>query len=216
MKKIIIIGSTGSIGRNAIKVLSNKTLAGRFKVVGLSANSNLKLLEKQILSLKPEAVCSGTESDAEYFKNKFPGLMVYWGNQGLKSLAASSADLVLIAVVGAVGMYPLVSALEAGKTVALANKESLVIAGGLISNIVNKGKGKIIPVDSEHSAVFQCLLGEDRQNIKRLILTGSGGPFYNKKINFSKITVQEALRHPNWKMGKKITIDSATLMNKGL
>jgi 1-deoxy-D-xylulose-5-phosphate reductoisomerase len=175
------------------------------------------MLAKQAAQLGPEHVCVGKEEDAASLRRKFPSKKIYYGIDGLKKLASlPEADAVLIAVVGAVGIYPLVAALCAGKRVALANKESLVIAGGLIRKMLDTGKGEIIPVDSEHSALFQCLIGEDPASVNRLIITGSGGPFYGRKTGFGGITPSQALKHPNWKMGKKITVDSATLMNKGL
>lgn len=217
---VVILGSTGSIGIKALDVA--RRMKDRFRVVGLSAYSNMGLLKRQVREFSPLAVCVGKPEDARLFSRR--GLEVFSGNDGLSALAGMvPADVVLIAVVGAVGIYPLLAAVKSGRRVALANKESMVIAGGIVRKMLSPGRRRpaervsgILPVDSEHSAIFQCISGEKKENVKRLILTGSGGPFYRKNINFDKITVRQALDHPNWKMGKKITVDSSTLMNKGL
>ncbi|MDI6641407.1 MAG: 1-deoxy-D-xylulose-5-phosphate reductoisomerase [Elusimicrobiota bacterium] len=223
MKRLVVLGSTGSVGVNALNVVRQlrSVHPGKFKIVGLSAYSNRNLLLKQIQEFKPLAVCVGSENDVYWLKNHTDRkLKIFFGTEGLQSLAKlPNADIVLIAVVGAIGLYPLVSAIKSGKQIALANKESLVIAGNLINRLLKNFSSAptpfIIPVDSEHSAIFQCLKNEPEKHINRIILTGSGGPFFQQKINFDKITPKEALKHPSWRMGKKITIDSATLMNKG-
>jgi len=222
LKNIVILGATGSIGRQALSVARH--LKDKFRVLGLSSNSNIALLEQQVKEFNPSYICVGSEKDALRLRKQIPGrIKVFHGNKGLQDLASvREADIVILSVVGAVALYPLVSAIESRKTIALANKEALVIAGNLVNGLIKKhsaghGKGPVvIPVDSEHSAIFQCLKNEGMNKVEKLIVTGSGGPFYNKKINFGNITVKQALRHPRWKMGKKITIDSATLMNKGL
>ena len=218
-KDIVVLGSTGSIGIQTLSIVRNHK--EKFKVIGLSAYSNINLLKKQIDEFNPEYVCLGREDHIETIEKSFPNkkLKIFSGIKGLEILSSlPSADIVLIAVVGAVGIYPLVSAIKAGKKIALANKESLVIAGELIKNLIKSSDKKptIIPVDSEHSAIFQCIKNEPQNSVRRIIITGSGGPFFQKNIDHKKITIEEALRHPNWKMGKKITIDSATLLNKGL
>jgi 1-deoxy-D-xylulose-5-phosphate reductoisomerase len=188
-------------------------------VVGLSAYANLNLLIDQIEEFHPRYVCVGTKKDAIKLK-KLCGnkkIKIYFGNDGLISLASlKGVDTVLIAVVGSAGLYPLVAAIKSKKNIALANKESLVVAGGLIVDLISKHRARLIPVDSEHSAIFQCLKNENKPAVSRLIITASGGPFFNKTISFSNVTVSQALKHPRWRMGKKITIDSATMMNKGL
>ena len=210
--KIVIIGSTGSIGINTLNVI--RKYKSKFTVVGLSTNQNIELLDRQIKEFSPEIVCVNKEQDAIVLKRKYrKKTNVVSGIEGLKEIASyPGADKVLISVVGAIGLYPLISAIKSKKQVALANKESLVIAGQLISKL----NPVIIPVDSEHSALFQCINNEPHSAIENLIITGSGGPFLKYDKPFSGITVSQALAHPRWKMGKKITIDSATLMNKGL
>lgn len=219
MKKIIILGSSGSIGTQALKIVSE--MKGSISVEGLSVNKNIRLLKEQIKEYKPKAVAVNDPVDAEGLKswckeNKIE-LEVYSGHSGLKKLVQMpSADMVLAAIVGAAGLKPILKAIEAGKDIAIANKEALVMAGHYIMDFAAKNKVSVLPVDSEHSAIFQCCNGEKRSQIKKIILTASGGPFYNYKGDFSEITVEQALDHPTWKMGQKITIDSATLMNKGL
>lgn len=218
--KIAIIGSTGSIGRNALKVLEN--LPGKNSVYALSGKKNVMLLSRQIQTCAPRAVCVHDKESSiqlkRLLKNRYPNLKIFQGTEGLRRIAALPAvDMVLIALVGSAGVHPLLSAIRSKKKIALANKESLVMAGDLIMREAQARNVSIIPVDSEHSAIFQCLKNADYKEIKRLILTASGGPFYNRKnVSFKKVSVNDALDHPNWKMGKKITIDSATLMNKGL
>ncbi|MDR1696088.1 MAG: 1-deoxy-D-xylulose-5-phosphate reductoisomerase [Endomicrobium sp.] len=219
MKKIIILGSTGSIGTQTLDIVSK--MGNDISVYGLSVNSNISLLKKQIKKFKPKAVCAGNPQDSVNLKkwlseNKIK-TEVFCGAEGLdKLVSAPGADMVAAAMVGAAGLSPVVKAIESGKDVALANKEVLVMAGGEIMRLAEKKNVRILPVDSEHSAIFQCCNGEKKSRIKKIILTASGGPFYKYGKDFSKITVEQALDHPTWKMGKKITVDSATLMNKGL
>ena len=216
MKNLVILGSTGSIGIQALNVARH--LKDEYKVTGLSTFSNIELLERQIKEFNPSAVCVGSPGDADLLREKISKkIEIFHSNKGLETLSGmDEADIVLISVVGAVGIYPLVSAIKSNKTIALANKESLVIAGNLVNGLLKKHSATIIPVDSEHSAIFQCLKNEDIKNVDKLIVTGSGGPFYKKDIDFEHIKVEQALNHPRWKMGRKITIDSATFMNKGL
>ena len=220
MKRVVILGSTGSIGVNALGV--TQQLGKNCRVVALSAHSNTERLLEQIKKYQPEAVSVWEDSAAKEIRAKGikvrgKSLIVLSGIEGLMELAQwPSADIVLSAVVGAVGLKPLLKALRAGKTVALANKEALIMAGELVMAEAKKHKATLLPVDSEHSAVFQCLQGASSKEVKRLVLTASGGPFYRHKGPLSNVTVAQALAHPTWKMGKKITIDSATLMNKGI
>lgn len=219
MKKIVILGSSGSIGTQTLDIVSK--MKGNVSVEGLSVNSNIVLLKAQIKKFKPKAVCVSDPSDAENLKkwakeNKIK-LEVFFGHSGLNSLVRmQSVNMVVAAIVGAAGLKSIIHAIESGKDVAIANKEVLVMAGKEIMALAKKKKVAVLPVDSEHSAIFQCCTGENKSEIKKIILTASGGPFYKYKKDFSKITVEQALNHPTWKMGKKITIDSATLMNKGL
>jgi 1-deoxy-D-xylulose-5-phosphate reductoisomerase len=220
MKRIVILGSTGSIGVNALGVAEQ--LGKDVRVVALSAHSNTEKLLEQIKRYQPEAVSVWEEAAASIIRSKKirvrgKALVVLSGMEGLLELAQwPSADIILSAVVGAVGLKPLLKALRAGKTVALANKEALIMAGELVMAEAKRSKATLLPVDSEHSAVFQCLKGASGREVKRLVLTASGGPFYKFQGDLSSVTVAQALAHPTWKMGKKITIDSATLMNKGI
>lgn len=219
MKKIIILGSSGSIGTQTLDIVSK--MKDTVKVEGLSVNTNIKLLKEQIKKFKPKAVCVNDPVDAEdlkkwCIKNKLK-VEVLNGHSGLKKLVVMpGVNMVIAAIVGAAGLKPIIKAIEAGKSIAIANKEALVMAGSEIMKLAEKKKVPVLPIDSEHSAIFQCCAGEKKSQIKKIWLTASGGPFYNYKEDFSKITVEQALDHPTWKMGKKITVDSATLMNKGL
>ncbi len=218
MKNISILGSTGSIGTQTLSVVaSNPEL---YRVIALTAQSNATLLIKQALQFKPLMVVIGEESKYETVKSALlgRGISVLCGEESLCEAASlPEADLVLTAVVGAVGLKPTIAAIKAGKDIGLANKETLVVAGDLITALAEKHGVQIIPVDSEHSAIFQCLVGEEGNAIEKIYLTASGGPFRGKDTAFlSTITKNEALKHPNWVMGAKITIDSASLMNKGL
>ena len=218
MKRISILGSTGSIGGNALRVVAaNPT---QFEIGYLTAGSNAQLLIEQARMFHPRAVAIAAESQVDSVKYalKSLGIEVIGGQAGIREIAQKNdVDLVLNAIVGTAGLEPSYQALMAGKNLALSNKESLVMAGQLINQILTEKKLSLFPVDSEHSAVWQCLLGEDRQTIRKIILTGSGGPFRTLPLNqFPQITPEKALQHPTWNMGRKITIDSATLMNKGL
>lgn len=219
MKYISILGSSGSIGTQALNFISQTK--NEFKVCGLTVNKNIELLKKQVLKFKPEAVCIYDDTYVEEFKTwakkEKIKIKVYTGIDGLNKIATlPKVQMVLSSVVGAIGIYPLLEAINAGKNIATANKEALVMAGNLIMKKAKQKGVAILPVDSEHSAIFQCIANNNKKEIKRILLTASGGPFYKSQKDFSKITVEEALNHPTWKMGKKITIDSATLMNKGL
>ena len=215
-KKITILGSTGSIGVNALNVINNLDI----DVVGLSANTNSKLLIEQAKKFQPKSVSIVNEDAYLIVKDalKNTSIDVLCGKNGLLEISSrDDIDLVLNALVGSSGMLPTVYAIRAGADIALSNKESLVMAGKIIERERKKANVNIFPVDSEHSAIWQCLVGESKEEVKRLILTGSGGPFREKKIStFKDIKPEDALKHPNWEMGKKITIDSASMMNKGL
>ena len=215
-KKITILGSTGSIGVNALNVINNLDI----DVVGLSANTNSKLLIEQAKKFQPKSVSIVDEDAYLIVKDalKNTSIDVLCGKNGLLEISSrGDVDLVLNALVGSSGMLPTVYAIRAGADIALSNKESLVMAGKIIERERKKANVNIFPVDSEHSAIWQCLVGESKEEVKRLILTGSGGPFREKKIStFKDIKPEDALKHPNWEMGKKITIDSASMMNKGL
>ena len=220
MKSISILGSTGSIGCNTLKTVKH---LGDFRVVALAAGSNTDVLAEQIKQFQPELVAVKDEICAEELlrkitDSKFQIPKILIGEEGLIAVAThEKADTVVSATVGAVGFVPTLRAIEAGKRIALANKETLVMAGELMTKAAEKSGAEILPVDSEHNALHQCLRGETAKEVKRLILTASGGPFRTKsKAEIENATRKEALNHPNWKMGDKITIDSATLMNKGL
>ena len=218
MKKISILGSTGSIGVNALNVVVNQR--DDFNVIGLSAYKNSKLLVEQVKKYEPEFV-SIVDAEAAHRLEQELGtfdVKILKGREGLLELSSyGNVDLMLNALVGSSGMEPTINAIRSKVDVALSNKESLVMAGSIITNLANKTNVKIYPVDSEHSAIWQCLVGEDTKEINKIILTGSGGPFRELPIEkFNTITLDQALNHPNWEMGKKITIDSATMMNKGL
>jgi 1-deoxy-D-xylulose-5-phosphate reductoisomerase len=215
-KNISILGSTGSIGVQTLDVARNLNI----HVLGLSANSNIDLLEKQIREFKPSAASIGEEKQAEELKGRVRDLNVeiYFGVEGLNKIATiNEIDTVVTSIVGIAGLVPTMSAIRKGKDIALANKETLVTAGSLVISEAKKYGVKILPVDSEHSAIFQCLIGNNNKQVDKIILTASGGPFRGKnKDELEQVTLQQALKHPNWSMGNKITIDSATLMNKGL
>ena len=218
VKNVSILGSTGSIGRQSLDIISR--MEG-VKVTALTAGSSVELMAQQCREFRPELAVMATEKAAAELKEALSDLniRVSWGEQGLIEAATmENADCVITAVVGMVGLKPTLAAIRAGKRIGLANKETLVCAGELVMDEAEKHNVEIIPVDSEHSAIFQCLMGNhDRREVRRLILTCSGGPFYNKTPEELKtVTKADALKHPNWKMGAKITIDCATLMNKGL
>ena len=217
-KYLSILGSTGSIGRQTLEVVEQMP---EIKVVALTAGSNVARMARQCRAFHPELAVMATEAAAEELKNALTGenIRVLWGMEGLIAAAEyEKADTVVTAVVGMVGLRPTLAAIQKKKRIALANKETLVCAGELVMAAAAEYGAQIVPVDSEHSAIFQCLMGNrDRSEIRRLILTCSGGPFFGKsREELQTVTKADALRHPNWKMGNKITIDCATLMNKGL
>ncbi len=217
IRTIAILGSTGSIGRSALDVLRN--LSAEYDVRYLTAHRNIDLLREQVLAFNPRSVVVNNEADAASLRTVFgSSTEVLCGEEGLLEIVRrDDVDIVLSSLVGFAGVRPTLAAIEAGKDVALANKETLVAAGELITEAVRRTGVRLIPVDSEHSAIMQCLRGEDNEQVNRLILTASGGPFlHSAREQFEHITVDQALNHPTWKMGSKITIDSATLMNKGL
>jgi 1-deoxy-D-xylulose-5-phosphate reductoisomerase len=217
-KHIAILGSTGSIGRQALEVIQQHHEVLDIEV--LTAQNNAALLIQQAKKYKPNAVVIGNETLYEEVKNGLSGedVKVYAGEKALASVVQmEDIDLVLTALVGYSGLLPTIKAIEAGKTIALANKETLVVAGELITSLAREKGVNIYPVDSEHSAIFQCLVGEFHNKIEKIILTASGGPFRGlKQKDLAEVTKSQALKHPNWTMGDKVTIDSATMMNKGL
>tara|TARA_Y100000287_G_scaffold181504_1_gene177698 strand:+ start:254 stop:1408 length:1155 start_codon:yes stop_codon:yes gene_type:complete len=218
LKKVAILGSTGSIGTQTLEVISdNKNI---FEVELLTAFSNHTLLINQALLHKPKAIIFGDRSKEKIILNSLKNeeIEIYFGEESLNNfLNYCNPDIVLTALVGKSGLIPTINTIKKGIDLALANKETLVVAGSIINKLCKEKKVNIYPVDSEHSAIFQCLVGESRDTIDKIILTASGGPFRNKKLNELKnISKKEALNHPNWEMGEKITIDSSTLMNKGL
>ena len=216
MKKIAILGSTGSIGTQTVDILPSIDA----EVVALTTNRRINLLEEQARALHPKMVCAMDENAAKTLKIKLADtdIEVLTGMDGLIACAAESgADIVVTAVVGMVGLLPTMAAIKAGKDIALANKETLVCAGGLVMSAAKQYGVRILPVDSEHSAIFQCVQAANGNPIDKILLTASGGPFFGKKIEEMRgMTREQALAHPNWSMGAKITIDSATMMNKGL
>jgi 1-deoxy-D-xylulose-5-phosphate reductoisomerase len=217
MNNVFILGSTGSIGVNTLNVIRN--FQDSFNISALTVNSNTILLLEQIEEFKPDVVVVKEKNAAEKVKHQLPAnckLLV--GNDGLINAASDvEYDIFVGAMVGYAGLAPTIEAIKRGKRIALANKETLVVAGEVVNIYCKKYSAEIIPVDSEHSAIYQCLVGENIDEVEKLIITASGGPFLNKeKSFFENVTVNEALNHPNWKMGNKITIDSATMMNKGL
>ncbi|MFA6708248.1 MAG: 1-deoxy-D-xylulose-5-phosphate reductoisomerase [Fusobacterium sp.] len=217
MKNIVILGSTGSIGTNALEIIRNKR--EEFKVLALSGHSNYDLLIEQIKEFSPKYVSIGTEVGYNKIVKKFPKLKVFFGREGLKKLGQLlEMDIILISVTGAIGIEATVEAIKLEKRIALANKETMVAGGSYINKLLKKyPKAEIIPVDSEHSAIFQSLLSGKKKDVQNIIITASGGTFRGKsRKDLENIKVSEALKHPNWSMGKKITIDSSTLVNKGL
>jgi 1-deoxy-D-xylulose-5-phosphate reductoisomerase len=217
LKKISILGSTGSIGTQTLDVISQHP--DKFRVVALAAGKNIDLLKEQILKFRPLAVSVEDEKSASMLASQISTsqTQILYGQDGAETLAQmDEADLVVSAMVGASGLRPTLAAAKSGKDIALANKESLVIAGEVLTKEVEKNGSRLLPIDSEHSALFQALECGERRHVKRLILTASGGPFLNTpNCELENVSVEVALDHPTWKMGKKITIDSATLMNKG-
>ncbi len=216
-KNIAILGSTGSIGKNSLEVIAN--FPDQFNVSYLTVHKNIDALCEQIKRFHPKGVVVLDENSAEVCKNRVNGTtQVFRGEKGLEEIVQrDDVDVVISSLVGFAGLKPTIRAIEAGKKIALANKETLVVAGEIIMRLVKEHGVELIPVDSEHSAIFQCLVGESNAQIEKIILTASGGPFRTKSLDELKnVTIAQALNHPNWKMGNKITIDSATLMNKGL
>ena len=216
MKKISILGSTGSIGTQALDVIAHNQ--DKFKVTALSCAKSLPLLCRQIEKFSPEAVAVKDETDAKELADKYKDLEVFWGAEGLKTIASmESCDMVLNSLMGMKGLEPTMAAIESGKDIAFANKETLVAGGQLVMDAVKKHGVAMLPVDSEHSAIFQSLQGNQDNEIRRILLTASGGPFRGYSLEqLEQVSLEQALNHPNWSMGSKITIDSATMMNKGL
>lgn len=220
MKKIAILGSTGSIGKSALEIIrQNEDMA----VTALTANRNIDLLFAQIKEFRPRLACLFSEEKAEELLSRLRTEGIYttevvWGMKGLVAAATlSETDIVLTAVVGMIGIEPTIAAMQAGKDIALANKETLVAAGHLIMPLKEKTGVRIYPVDSEHSAIFQSLQGEEGNRIRKILLTASGGPFLHKTMEeLKEVSLEQALKHPNWSMGAKITVDSSTMVNKGL
>lgn len=216
MKRISILGSTGSIGTQALEVIADNR--DKFTVAALSCAKSLELLCVQIEKFKPRAVCVDREADAKLIADKYPDIEVYHGIEGLNAIASmEDCDMVLNSLMGRRGLEPTMAAIEAGKDIAFANKETLVVGGELVMGAVKRKGVKLLPVDSEHSAIFQSLQGNEHNEIRRIILTASGGPFRGYSLDqLENVTLAQALKHPNWSMGSKITIDSASMMNKGL
>lgn len=219
-KRLSVLGSTGSIGVKTVEVAC--AFPDRFEIIGLAAGRNVERLRDQIVKVKPRCVAVQDRETASALEKLLPAglgkLEILWGQEGCCRVADHhEVDMVVSAIVGAAGLLPTLAAVKAGKDIALANKETLVIAGEVVTRSLQATGARLLPVDSEHSAIFQALQGNARSAVKRLLLTASGGPFFGKTVQeLASVTPQEALRHPNWSMGPKITVDSATLMNKGL
>lgn len=214
MKKIIVLGASGSIGTQTLDVI--KSHQDKFELVGLSVGKNIDRLIEILKCFDVKNVCVQNKYDYEMLKKDYPLVNFYYGERGLIELVQVECDIVLNALVGLSGLKPTVAAIKLKRDIALANKETLVVAGELMKNLVKEYGVKLLPVDSEHSAIFQCLEGKSQSKIRRLILTASGGSFRDKtREELKYVTVKDALKHPNWSMGNKITIDSATMMNKG-
>lgn len=220
-KRVSILGSTGSIGASSLEVTDSLNSNGyNIRVVSLSANSRIDILSEQIKKYSPDYAVITDKNSFLKFKDtyNFPGTEILYGEEGLNEISGSdNYDLMITALVGFSGLKPTINAIKSGKDIALANKETMVVAGQLINRLTSSNKVNLFPIDSEHSALLQCITGEKKETVSKYILTASGGPFRNKSLKELKnISVKEALNHPNWKMGNKITIDSATMMNKGL
>ena len=215
MKRVAILGSSGSIGVTTLKVI--KQYPGEFKLEALAVNKNIESLKRQAVEFKPGKIAVGDEEAGKKI-NKIGGRDIYYGIEGLNRIASDKdVDIVVIGLSGSAALHPLLSAIRAGKHIALANKEALVMAGSIIMGELKKSKARLIPVDSEQSAIFQCLEGKEQDELKRLYLTASGGALYDVALkDFKYLNKKDILNHPRWKMGRKITVDSATLMNKGL
>ncbi|PSL42100.1 1-deoxy-D-xylulose 5-phosphate reductoisomerase [Planomicrobium soli] len=214
-KKIVLLGATGSIGVQTADIIREHK--EEFTLVGFSAGKNMELTKQFLKEFMPEIVCVQSEDDAKALKVEFPAVSIVFGSQGLIETATYEADILVNAVIGSVGLEPTLEAIKQGRIIAIANKETLVTAGHLVMESAKRHGATILPVDSEHSALFQSLNGEKREQASRLILTASGGSFRDRtRAELQNVTVQDALNHPNWSMGSKITIDSATMVNKGL
>ena len=216
MKYISLLGATGSIGKQTVDIImENKE---KFTLVAMSVGKNIQFARKIMVELSPELVSTKEKHDAEMLRTEFPHIIFTYGDNGITEVAVyDKANVVVNGVMGSVGLQPTLNAIEAKKTIAIANKETLVTAGHLVMEAAKRQGVAILPVDSEHSAIFQALQGENEKNIERIILTASGGSFRNRtREELSNVTIEEALNHPNWSMGAKITIDSASMMNKGL
>ena len=219
MKYISILGSTGSIGTQTLDVVREH--ADEIRVCAITGNNNIELLKEQILEFSPELCCVMNEEKARLLKNMIPSNIKTEILSGMDGLTAAAeyykSEIIVTAVSGIIGLKPTVAAIKKGKAIALANKETLVTGGSYIMNLAKQYNAQILPVDSEHSAIFQCLMANDKKSVNKIVLTASGGPFRGKNLEYLKnVTVEDALKHPNWSMGRKITVDSATLMNKGL
>ncbi|MCX5834834.1 MAG: 1-deoxy-D-xylulose-5-phosphate reductoisomerase [Deltaproteobacteria bacterium] len=219
MKTLSILGSTGSIGVSALEVIEQNSSS--LRVLGLAAGRNVERLKAQVERFRPTVVAMVDEEHAVQLRNLLGSAdhtKILWGTEGYREVATlRESSMVISAIVGAAGLLPTLDAIEAGKDIALANKETMVMAGGIVTEKARSCGVRILPVDSEHSAIFQCLRGHRREEVRRIILTASGGPFLRVPLDkLAAVTVEDALRHPNWVMGKKITIDSASMMNKGL
>ena len=217
---IVILGSTGSIGTQTLELLEDHK---EHRVLALSAGENISLLEEQARKWRPKYLCVFNEDKAELLKDRLKkdssySPVIFSGMEGLIQLSSlPEADMIVVSVVGMVGIQPTISAIQAGKKIALANKETLVCAGHIINDLLQESKAKLFPIDSEHSAIWQCLRGEKTEEVEKLILTASGGPFFGRtKEEMKGVKKEDALKHPNWSMGRKITIDSATMVNKAL
>lgn len=215
MRKVSILGSTGSIGTQALDVVrANKE---KFEVTALACGRNLELLSEQIQEFSPKIAVIESANDAKILAERHPEVEVFYGEEGLVTAATADCDMVLNSLMGMRGLVPTYHAIKAGKDIALANKETLVAGGELVMEAVKENGVKMLPVDSEHSAIFQCLQGNEGKEIKKILLTASGGPFRGWTLEqLESVTLAQALKHPKWTMGRKITIDSATMMNKGL
>jgi 1-deoxy-D-xylulose-5-phosphate reductoisomerase len=218
VRTVAILGSTGSLGAQALEVIERHP--GKLRVCGLAAGRRMGLLADQVRRYQPEWVAVAGPEEAADLRARLGAEVPFrllWGDEGLCEVAAAPADVVLVTVVGARGLAPTLAAMEAGRTVALANKESLVIGGGLLRAALARGGGRLLPVDSEHSAIFQCLRGTAPAEVQRLLLTASGGPLFGRRLEeLRDVTPEAVLAHPTWRMGARVTVDSATLMNKGL
>ena len=215
MRKVSILGSTGSIGTQALDVVrANKE---KFQVTALACGRNLELLSEQIKEFAPKIAVIESADDAKVLAERHPEVEIFCGEEGLVTAATSDCDMVINSLMGMRGLVPTYAAIQAGKDIALANKETLVAGGELVMDAVKQNSVKMLPVDSEHSAIFQCLQGNEGKEIKKILLTASGGPFRGWSLEqLESVTLAQALKHPKWTMGQKITIDSATMMNKGL